>query len=138
MTYDTSDEESDEDDTQKEDVVHNAPMKVPATLPNEDINDFPGVDNLEHVNGNIGTVPRRTYQAAIRSRVSTRQLALEGQQDPDLVEEIRNFSQIYTPVVSRDNSLDHLEDSIHLQDSPPDFSYEQSTLLSLEEETLPT
>ena len=100
-------------------------MEIPATLPNADNNDLPCVDNLELVDGNIGTVPRITQrQAAIRSRASTRQLALEDQQDPDLVEEIRNFSQIYTPVVSRDNSLDRLENSIHLQDSPPDFSYE--------------
>ena len=68
-------------------------MEVPATLPNEDNNDSPGVDILELVNGNISTVPRRTQgQAAIRSRASTRQLALEDQEDPDLVEEIRNFS----------------------------------------------
>ena len=100
-------------------------MEVPATLPNEDNNESPGVDNLELVNGNIGTVPRRTQrQAAIRSRASTRQLALEDQEDPDLVEEIRNFSQIYTSVISRDNSMDNLEDFIHLQDPPHNFSYE--------------
>ena len=94
-SYDASDEESDEDDTQEEDVVNHAPMEVPATHPNEVNNDSQGVDNLELVNGNIGTVPRRTQrQAAIRSRASTRQLALEDQEDPDLVEEIRNFSQI--------------------------------------------
>ena len=68
-----SDEESDEDDTQEEDVVNNAPMEVPATLPNEDNNHSPGVDNLELLDGNIGTVPRRTQrQAAIRSRALTR------------------------------------------------------------------
>ena len=81
-------------------------MEIPATLPNEDNNDLPGVDNLELVDSNIGTVPRRTQrQAAIRSRASTRQLALEDQQDPDLVEEKRNFSQKYTPVIRRDNSI---------------------------------
>ena len=73
----------------------------------------------------LGTVPRRTQcQAAIRSRASTRQLALEDQEDPDLVEQIRIGSKIYTPVVSRDNSLDRSEDSLHLQDCPPNFSYE--------------
>ena len=114
-------------------------MEVPTTLTNKDNNDSPGVGNLELVDGNIGTVPRRTQcQAAIRSRASTRQLALEDQQDPDLVEEIR-ISPEYTPL-----SLAGIIPWIALRIP---FIYrtllliflmKQSTLLSLEEEALPT
>ena len=73
---------------------------------------MPDVDNL--IVGNLGTVPRKPQrQAAIRSRASTRQLALEDKEDPDLLEQIRIGSKIYTPVVSRDNSLDRSEESFH-------------------------
>ena len=88
---------------------------------------MPDVDNL--IVGNLGRIPRRTQcQAAIRSSASTRQLALEDQEDPDLMEKLRIGSKIYIPIVSRDKSLDQSEDSLHLQDSPPNFSYELEKL----------
>ena len=73
----------------------------------------------------LGAVPRQRIQrkAAIKSRNQTRQLTLQDEGDPDLMEQTRNHPRDLTPVPSREPSLDRSENDSQLQDSPPSFLY---------------
>ena len=63
----------------------------------------------------LGAVPRQRIQrkAAIKSRDQTRQLALQDEGDPDLMEQTRNHPRDLTPVPSREPSLDRSEDIVN-------------------------
>lgn len=139
-TYDTSEDESEEEDkkeidnTPNTETVTNNELEDPvpdldmANIPdtNEELgNNMPDPKDVQLTDNVLGAFPRQRIQrkAAIKSRNKTRQLALQDEGDPDLMEQIRNHPRDLTPVPSREPSLDQSEDDSQLQDSPTSFSY---------------
>ena len=69
---------------------------------------------------------REQRKAAIKSRVITKRIgqALDDSSDDNFIEHARDNSNDPTPIPSRENSLDRVEDFAQLQDYPPEYSYE--------------
>ena len=106
-TYDTSEDESEEEnkeeinDTPNTETVADNGLEDPApdldvaNIPDtiEELGDnTPGPENVQITDNVLGAVPRQRTQckAAIKSRNQNRQLALQGEGDPDLIEQKRN------------------------------------------------
>ena len=142
-TYDTSDDESEQEDNNQDNVpegVVHANQVTPTT--NETTTETSDTDDDSRPNNDAvtGAIPklilskkgktwtlsskREQRKASIISGVITKNIGLEDSSDENFMECVRSDSNDPTPIPSRDNSLDRVEDMAQLEDYPPEYSYE--------------